>query len=152
MKPTLLTLENFTVPFSGHLQNWIFEDEEGNPAPVTHQDQIFLLDKEGARFLWDFEMMSEIVCTEEYFKTVSIFDSSTSDQQVIKKYLFNLGISFNQRVFISVQPDTGFVLTWKMVVKYAHNLFFGHDLYVYDQTFNWLLEFNHNDYFKFGRK
>ncbi|RYF96305.1 MAG: hypothetical protein EOO00_03065 [Chitinophagaceae bacterium] len=151
MKPTLLNLESFTVPYESYICKWIFEDEDDNPAPISHQDQIFLLNKEAARFLWDFDMVSDITCTKKHFRRISVFDSSTADHQTIKKYLFNLRIPFDTRVLISLQPDIGFVLTWKMVIKYAHHLFVASDLYVYDRTFNWLLEFDHNDYFKFGR-
>lgn len=50
-----------------------------------------------------------------------------------------------------MQPDTAFVLTWKMVIKYAHRLFWGCDLTVWDKTLNWKLEFHHDGEFTFGK-
>src|SRR5690606_34746775 len=116
-----------------------------------HKDQIFPLTEQAAKFLWDFEMQLEISCTEKYFKTITTFDSSSADQPTIKKYLYNLGIPFGQNVFIAMQPHLGFVLTWKMVIKYAHNLFFAYDQFIHDRTLNWVLEFHHDDFFTFGK-
>src|SRR5688572_16600528 len=90
-------------------------------------------------------------CSTKYFKTISTFDASTKDQKTIKAYLFDLGIPFSQKVLIAMQPDTGFVLTWKMVIKYSHNLFFAHDQIVWDRSNNWMLEFHHDGLYTFGR-
>jgi hypothetical protein len=65
--------------------------------------------------------------------------------------LYNLGIPFGQKVFISQNPDIGFVLTWKMVIKYSHRLFWANDQTVWDKTMNWKLEFHHDGEFTFGK-
>jgi len=151
MKISLENIEEFNLPFADYIANWIFTDENEELASQEHQDQIFPLTKEAANFLWDYEMKVGIETSEKYFRSVSTFNSEFSDQQKIKKYLYNLGIPFDQKTFIAQQPDTAFVLTWKMVIKYSHNLFFAHDQSVWDKTLNWKLEFHHDGEFTFGK-
>jgi len=151
MKISLENIEQFSVPMEDYISNWIFTDENENPASNEHKDQIFPLNKEAAKYLWDYDMNLGIDCSEKFFKTISTFDSSTKDRLAIKKYLYNLGIPFDQRVFIAMQPDTGFILTWKMVIKYSHNLFFAYDQVVRDNSLNWELDFHHNGLFTFGK-
>lgn len=151
MTLSLDNIEEFEVPMDDYIAKWIFTDENDQLASKEHQDQIFVLTKEAANFLWDFEMKLRIECSDKFYKSVSTFNSEFSDQQTIKKYLYNLGIPFSQKVFIAHQPDTGFVLTWKMVIKYSHNLFFAHDQSVWDRTINWKLEFHHDGEFTFGK-
>jgi hypothetical protein len=67
------------------------------------------------------------------------------------KSIYNLGIPFSQKVYIAQQPDTAFVLTWKMVIKYSHRLFWANDQTVWDKTLNWKLEFHHDGEFTFGK-
>ncbi len=151
MDITLDNLEQFSVPLDDYFAKWIFTDENEKPASDEHKEQIFPLTEDAAKFLWDFDMQLGIDCTEKYFKTITTFDCSLSDHDTIKKYLYNLGIPFSQKVFIAMQPDTGFVLTWKMVIKYSRNLFSTHDQVVRDRTFDWSLEFHHDCLFTFGK-
>ena len=151
MTLSLDNLEEFQVPLDEYIAKWIFTDENDQLASKEHQDQIFALTKEASNFLWDFEMKLGIGCSDRYYKSVSTFNSEFSDQQTIKKYLYNLGIPFSQKVFIAQQPDTGFVLTWKMVIKYSHRLFWAYDQPVWDKTLNWKLEFHHDGEFTFGK-
>jgi hypothetical protein len=148
---SLDNIEEFKVPLDNYISKWIFTDENDQLASIEHQDQIFPLTKEAANFLWDYEMKLGIQSSDKYYKKVTTFNSEFSDQQTIKKYLYNLGIPFDQKTFIAQQPDTAFVLTWKMIIKYSHNLFFGHDQAVWDKTLNWKLEFHHDGEFTFGK-
>lgn len=150
MNISLENIEKFTVPLNESISNWIFKDEHNQLAGDTHQDQIFPLTKEASNFLWNYEKNLGIEVSEKYFKSITKFNSEFTDQQTIKKYLFNLGIPLDQKVLIAQQPDTAFVLTWKMVLKYAHNLFFG-DQVIRDKTHNWQLEFHHDGQFSFGK-
>lgn len=148
---SLDNIEEFSVPLGSYKSNWIFKDENGELASVEHQDQIFPLNKEAAKFLWDFESKVRIVCSKKYYKRIVTFDSSATDQPTIKKYLFNLGIPFSNKVFIAMHPEIGFVLTWKMVIKYSRILFWANDQTVWDRTLNWKLEFHHDGEFCFGK-
>jgi hypothetical protein len=151
MTISLDNLEEFKVPLDNYISKWIFTDENDQLATKEHQDQIFPLTKEAANFLWDYEMKLDIGSSEKFYKTVTRFNSEFSDQKTIKKYLYNLGIPFSHKVFIAEQPDTAFVLTWKMVIKYSHRLFWAYDQTVWDKTLNWKLEFHHDGEFTFGK-
>lgn len=150
-KITLENIEQFSVPLDDHVVKWMFIDEQEESTPAGHKDQIFPLTEQAARYLWNFEMQLGIDCSEKYFKTITTFDSSSADKATVKKYLYNLGIPFSQKVFIAMQPDLGFVMTWKMVIKYAHHLFFASDQIVRDKTLNWVLQFHHDDVYTFGK-
>ena len=151
MNISLENIEGFKVLLDNYVSKWIFTDENDQLASLEHQDQIFPLTKEAANFLWEYENKIGTRCSETHFKTVKTFDSEFSDQQTIKKYLYILGIPFDQKTFVAQQPDTAFMLTWKMVIKYAHNLFLGNDQTVWDKTLNWKLEFHHDGAFTFGK-
>jgi len=151
MTLSLDNIEEFKVPWDNYISKWIFTDEDDQLASKEHQDQIFPLTKEAANFLWDYEMKLGIESSDKFYKTVTTFNSEFSVHQTIKKYLYNLGIPFSHKVFIAQQPDTAFVLTWKMLIKYAHNLFFANDQSVWDKTLNWKLEFHHDGEFTFGK-
>jgi hypothetical protein len=151
MNISLENIEEFNVPLDDYIANWIFTDESEQRASIEHEDQIFPLTKEASNFLWNYEMKLGIESSEKYFKKVSTFNSEFSDQKTIKKYLFKLGIPFDKKVYIAQQPDTAFVLTWKMVIKYSHNLFFANDQTVWNKTLNWKLEFHHDGEFTFGK-
>lgn len=151
MTISLDNIEEFKVHLDDYISKWIFTDENDHLASKEHQDQIFPLTKEAANFLWDYEMKLGIESSDMYYKTVTTFNSEFSDQQTIKKYLYNLGIPFSHKVYIAQQPDTAFVLTWKMVIKYSHRLFWANDQAVWDKTLNWKLEFQHDGEFTFGK-
>lgn len=148
---SLDNIEEFSVPLDDYSAKWIFTDERGELASDEHKDQIFALTNEAAKFLWDFDMQLGVQCTEKYFKTISTFDSGSVDQPGIKQYLYNLGIPFSHKVFIAMQPSLGFILTWKMVIKYSHTLFFAYDQIVRDRTLNWALQFHHDGIFTFAK-
>ncbi len=151
MNLSLDNIEEFKVPLNTFISKWLFTDENNKLASKEHQDQIFPLGKEAANFLWNYEMKIGIECSKKYFKNVSTFESAFFDNSSIKKYLYNLGIPFGQKVFMAMQPDTGFVLTWKMVIKYSHRLFWANDQSVWDRTLNWKLEFHHDGEFTYGK-
>lgn len=151
MKIDLENIEQSSISLKEFDRKWLFTDEDGNLASKEHQDQIFILTKEASIFLWDVESEYGILSSEKYFKNISNFDSSFSDNKEIKKYLYNLGVPFDHKVFISMQPTSGFVLTWKMVIKYSHRIFWANDQTVWDKTLNWKLEFHHDGEFTFGK-
>ncbi|MBN1968073.1 hypothetical protein JXM83_05435 [Candidatus Woesearchaeota archaeon] len=151
MKIDLENIGQFTIPLCDYKGNWIFRDENDKLASKEHQDQIMILNKDASKYLWDFEMGLNIDCSEKYFNQLSIFDCDYKNEKQIKKHLYNIGIPFGQLVFISMQPNLGFLLTWKMVIKYSHNLFSGCDQSVWDKTLNWRLEYHHDGLFTYGK-
>lgn len=151
MTISLDNIEEFKIPLENYSAIGIFKDENGNLAGKEHQDQISPLNPNAAKFLWDYEMKLGIKSTEKYYKNVSKFKTEFIDQEKIKKYLYNLGIPFDQKVFIVTQPEIAVVLTWKMLIKYAHNLFYAYDQTVWDKSLNWKLTFDDKGEFTFGK-
>jgi len=151
MQLGLDTIEHYYLPIEESICNWIFKDEHGKEPTEEHKDQIKALNREASLFLWNFESNSRIECSRQHFKSVSTFNQATAGKPAIKKYLYQLGIPFRQKVMIAFQPERGFVLTWKMVIKYAHRLFWAHDQTVWDKTMNWKLEYHHDGEFTFGK-
>jgi hypothetical protein len=152
MQLGLDTIEYYSLPIEEDICKWIFKDENGNEPTEEHKDQITVLNKEASLFLWKLESSSQIVCSERHFKSITTFQGGyVGAGQAVKKYLYQLGIPFRQKVFVAFQPDHGYVLTWKMVIKYSHRLFWAHDQTVWDKTMNWKLEYHHDGEFTFGK-
>ncbi|MFK7773949.1 MAG: hypothetical protein AB8F94_17490 [Saprospiraceae bacterium] len=148
-------LEFQAIELEDHRMKWLFEFEEGIPPSKEHRDQIWALNKKAAKYLWDYEgkMRIGIFYPEigKYFKNVIEYEDKERKEKELKKWLFNLGIPFKHKVFISFQPDSGFILTWKMVIKYCSKLFFAYDLILFDKSLNWGLFYHHDELFHFGK-
>lgn len=148
-------LELHTINLQAHPMKWLFELEEEVPPPEEHKDQIFPLNKDAANYLWEYETKIKIQnlnpTDHSIFKTLKEFKCGTDQAQELKKWLFNLGMPFHTKVFVSLQPHDGFILTWKMVIKYSSNLFLGYDLILWDKTLNWVLFYHHDDVLRFGK-
>ena len=147
-------LEDFCVPLESHPLKWKFEDEDGF-ITEEFKDQIIPLNQKAAKFLWDFEstqrQLGDIPKMQQHYKKISEYFSGSSSNQEVKKWLYNLGIPFDQKVFWIDQPEWGFILTWKMIIKYSEDLFFGSDTVLWDRSLNWCLNYHHDDTFYFGR-
>ena len=153
-----ITLENvhtFSVPLSQHSLRWIFEQED-SPLSAEFQDQIVPLTAEAARFLWNFRSPEHYVGSFDemgkYFKEHAGLANKSRDNQQLKKWLYARGIPFDRKVFWSTQPEEAFVLSWKMVIKFSARLFFANDEVIWDKSLNWVLVYDHNDVFHFGRQ
>lgn len=152
---TLDNIEQYNVPLEEHSLKWMFEDSEKKTISEEHKDQIFALSPEAAQLLWNMESLFKIFGKDffekKYFKENEKFISSGKSDKESKKWLYNLGIPFSHKVFVSIQPQWGFVMTWKMVIKNFEALFFGNDQTIWDKTLNWGLAYDHNDVFYFGK-
>jgi hypothetical protein len=70
------------------------------------------------------------------------------EDQYIRDWLYNLGISFQQKVIVL---DRNVVLTtWKMVMKYFDSWVWAHDILVFDENQNWYVYFFHEDAIFYG--
>jgi hypothetical protein len=149
-----ITLENvhtFSIPISEHPLKWKFENDD-KKISAEFEDQIIALTSEASKFLWNFESnqryLGSIPGIGKYFNEQDEF--SFKENQKVKKWLYEKGIPFNRKVFWVTQPEWGFILTWKMVIKFSDDIFFGSDEVIWDKTLNWCLIFDHNDVFYFG--
>ena len=153
-KITLENVHTFSVPLSEHPLKWKFEDEN-EQVSEEFMDQIIPLTSEAARFLWNFEStqrhLGSISGIGKYFNEQEELTIGENDNKKVKKWLYERGIPFDQKVYWITQPEWGFILTWKMVIKFSNEIFFGTDEVIWDKTLNWCLIFDHNDVFYFGK-
>lgn len=152
---TLDNLETFSVAFEDSGSYKWFEEMEGKGTLIEHQDQITILNKEASNFLWNYDMkvnnkeLYDYENLDRYFKQVETTNVFSYDE--VKKWLFNRGVPFKRKVFLSIQPNEGYILTWKMIVKYSNNIFHAHDLAIWDKSLNWLLIYYHDNVWYFGK-
>jgi len=152
-----ITLENvhtFSIPLENHPLIWKFVDDS-KKLSAEFEDQIIALNSEASRFLWGFRStqryLSSISAIGKYFNEQDELSFGENDSQKVKKWLYERQIPFDQKVFWIAQPEWGFILTWKMIIKFSDELFFGSDEIIWDKTLNWALIFDHNDVFYFGK-
>ncbi len=152
-----ITLENihiFSIPLEEHPLKEKFT-EDNNRISAEFEDQIIALTPEASKYLWNFEStqryLNSISAIGKYFNESSELSFGENDSQKVKKWLYERGIPFDQKVFWVTQPEWGFILTWKMVIKFSEELFFANDEMIWDKTLNWVLIFDHNDVFYFGK-
>lgn len=148
-KITLENLSEFSIPLYNHPLKWKFENEEEKELSDEFKDQIIALNTEASKFLWNFESTQRFLNSrdglEKYFNEYSKCSYKEDESKIVKKWIYKRGISFDQKVFWAHQPDTAFILTWKMVIKFYENLFFASDEIIWDETLNWVLISDHND-------
>lgn len=154
MKPaiTLENIEQFSVPLAECPMKWMFEDNDGELPSAEFTDQIIPLNHDASRFLWNFMMNQRVLGADNgFFKENEEYVSGGKSTEEIKKWLYNRQIPFGNKIFWSNQPGSGFVLTWKMVIKFTEDLFFAQDQILWDKTLNWVLLYDHNEAFSFHR-
>jgi hypothetical protein len=144
MNISLENIKDFGEPIDFDSIQRFFIDENGSSPTLEHNDQILMFKNEASKFLWDFEHKLVMEARPKFYKNVSSFNSNNLTVSEIKKYLYNLSIPFSSWVFIAEQPSLGFMMTWKMIIKYNIGIF-GDDDYqqIWDKTLNWKLEYNH---------
>ncbi|MES2062162.1 MAG: hypothetical protein V4456_09600 [Bacteroidota bacterium] len=122
--------------------------------PMTHKDQIIFLDKTATKFLYDYLALTKFIASNDNpfskgnFKTVDQYTEMTNESG-LKKWLYNRFIPFKGEVFLL--GDDCILTTWKIIVKYAPDLFFSNDMIVFDRTLNWCLFYFHHDHLFFGK-
>jgi len=132
---------------------WMFEDDNGKLSD-EFKDQIWVLTPEASKDLWNYENESRIFNDypklTKFFKDVETIDTSTKSNSEIKQWLHNRGIKYSTKVFYNYQPDTSFMLTWKMVVKHF-DILFSSDATIWNLSLNWGLACHHDGLFVFGK-
>jgi hypothetical protein len=138
-------LEEFSIPMAESESAWMFTGDGTDELPSDEfQDQICVLNKEASQFLWDYKMKVSIWCTPTYFKTISSFNCWNLTEKEMKKRLFDLEIPFDEKFYIAMQPDSGFILTWKMVIKFSYSILFNSntmDLVLRNKSGNFQVEY-----------
>ena len=130
--------------------------------PATHQAQILFLNETASAFVWQYSADAHLVTgglwapfEQNNFKEVTVFDDFSQQEaswQSLKKWLYNRGIAFDNWVYMLEEGNQqAILLTWKMVIKYAADLFIMSDLMFFDNTLNWCLFYFHEGKLFFGK-
>ncbi len=145
------------IPMYDFGRKWRFTDEKYDKLPDTHLNQLKPLDKEAALFLWSYiaksNLHKEFPFKKDYFHSIvntKILDGNEND---IKKWLYHLGIHFEEPVFLSWDESDAMIVPWKLFIKYFNSFYYGgsDDLTIIDQSLNWALLFFHEDEIYFGK-
>lgn len=146
-------INHHLIPIDNHIMKWMFENEDGSISEES-KDQIWGISPEMSKTLWDYEtqvrIFNDYPKLNKFFKTVETFDASIKTDKEIKKWLHNREIKYSTKVFDIYQPNTGFLLTWKMVIKH-YKVLYSSDATFWDSTLNWGLMCHHDGLFTFGK-
>jgi hypothetical protein len=145
----IIPLEDFDLIYR-------FTEEKCYTLPTQHIDQLKPLDKEAAKFLWDFISITNLHEDEpfkkDFFRTIDHICVSEDNEKEIKKWLYQRGFSFDKPVFLSWDRENAIIVPWKLLIKYFDSFYYGglDDLTVIDESLNWALIFAHWDVIYFG--
>ena len=150
-----------TVPMDQFPLKWRFTDPRYDVLPPIHLAQVKPLAPPDARRLWDMILQAQlhraIPFTEGYFRSVvstrtERAHGDEAEARRVRKWLFQRGVPFRQRVWLSYQPEWAIETTWKLLVKYWTAFYYpiSDDLTVIDGSFNWALLFFHEEEIFFG--
>jgi hypothetical protein len=156
----LANIKNFTMP---RPEGWtVFgHAADFDALPQTHKDQILFLDKEASKYIWKFSGDANLLTGGGWapfeggnFRQVDQFADFRRNEEsnsALKKWLHHRGILYPTWVFVLNEGDDQVILTtWKMVIKYAAELFTINDTLVFGSTLHWCLFFYHEDQLFFG--
>ena len=145
-------------------KSWSFlgSPEEAAQIPLEHKDQIHFLNEEGTKWVRQYLHFSKMIGAnkeptwspfyQDYFKETKCIENADDDDEIIKKWLYNLGIPFKNYVLVDEdRSGHSVLLSWKMVIKYWHGLFFPVDTVVFDLSLNWCVYFWHEDWIFYGK-
>jgi hypothetical protein len=125
---------------------WRFTDPRYCVLPPLHLAQIQPVDEASAGRLMDLTApwYREQPFTEGFFADVASIPLDNQDAEAVRgvrKWLYQRGVPFKQRVFLSWSRGEAAVTNWKMVVKYWDELWYpgSDDLAVFDESLSWAL-------------
>ncbi len=153
------------APISNWRLAWRLE-QWGSRIPENHLAQMFALNDGDSRRVWSHTVSAGIhdalTFKRGLYSTVESLRLNPVERQeefkqqgpVVKKWLFHRGVPFRQRVYLSYQPDTAVVTTWKMVILYWDLFYYSisDDLTVIDDSSQWALLFFHEHEVFWGSK
>ena len=130
--------------------------------PETHKAQILFLDKAAEKYIYEFVNRAGLLTGGGWapfekgnFKIVEEYGDVVDLQiniPLLKKWLYNRGIPFRNWVFVLCDSNPQpLLMTWKMFIKYAFDIFIIGDTVLFDQTLNWCLFNYHEGQLFFGK-
>jgi hypothetical protein len=145
-------LKNHTVP-RPDLPTVFGTAADFDALPETHKAQIFFLNREAEKFLLAFVDNAQLISdggwapfSRGIFKQVEQYEHVVDVQEntpLLKKWLYQRGIPFSQEVFVLGDCEP-LLMTWKMLINYAFDLFLTGDTMVFDPSCNWCV-FNYHE-------
>lgn len=144
------------IPMDEFARKWRFTEEKYDLLPDQHLDQLKPLDKEAAKFLWDYiaktNLHNDISFKKDFFSTVDNIKISDNNEKEVKKWLCHRGLPFDKYVFLSWDETDAMIVPWKLLIKYFDSFYYSgsDDLTIIDQSLNWALLFSHEDEIYFG--
>lgn len=123
--------------------------------PETHKAQILFLDKRAEKYLYEYVENAQMLSNGGWapfekgiFKTVIQYEHAVDLQEnspLLKKWLYSKGIPFRNEVFVLCDSNPqALLMTWKMLIKYAFDIFLIGDTMIFDRTSNWSV-FNYHE-------
>lgn len=112
------------------------DGEDFDQLPETHKDQLVFLDKNATKFLYSYLHAAKLIASNDNpfsrnnFRIIEHYTDMTNEDG-LKKWLFNREMPFKNEVFLL--GDECIFTTWKMIVKYAPDIFFMNDTVVFDK-------------------
>ena len=144
------------IPMGDFGRKWRFTEEKYDKLPDQHLNQLKPLDKEAAKFLWDYiasiNLHNDIPFKKGYFRTIDKTNILDDNEKEIKKWLYQRGLPFDKLVFLSWDQRDAMIGPWKQLIKYFDSFYYGgsDDLTIIDQSLSWALLFFHEDEIYFG--
>ena len=137
---TTIAMEQFPL-------RWRLTDPNYRVLPAAHLTQIQPLDRASAGRLLEMTQpwYREHPFTHGFFTDVAStpLRPGGGDAEIrrIRKWLYQRGVPFRHRVFLSWSDTEAAVTTWKVVVKYWDDLWYpaSDDLVVFDESMSWAL-------------
>jgi hypothetical protein len=134
--------------------------EEFAMLPVVHREQILFLDYSSTEAVYDAFNRRDLLCGGDgfgnrpfsggffkYVEELHIFQKTD-----LKKWLYHRGVPFATTVFLL--PAFGnmpaILTTWKIVAKYALQIFSRDNVVVVGENVEWCLHYHHSDVITFA--
>ncbi len=160
----LSEIGSHTLTFAQNPIHWRFEDEGDEIPYEDHKESILPLTKEGAaildRFIHDSSIHNDFPFQKGRFRNTEVLslepvthqDGFKSEDKKVKKWMYELGVPFKNPVFVSYDRDCGFIMPWKLLIKYWRNFYYSisDDITIFDDSLQWCLLMFHEHEFYFG--
>lgn len=132
---------------------------------LEHKDQIFFLDPPSTHAVYDAFNERDLLCGDDgwgncpfargCYKTVAHYEH-LQEESDLKKWLYQRGIPFSNSTFLlqafAANNDPIILTSWKIVVKYAAEIFSGDNVVAVSEKIDWCLHYHHDGLITFARE
>ncbi len=156
MSVSFKNISEHIIQFDAFELKWRFTDKNFVGLPDHNLEQLKPLNKEAAKFLWDYvsekELHKEIPFKKDFFKSVESYSILDDNENEIKIWLHEFGFPIDKPVFLSWDMRNAMIVPWEILIKYFDSFYYtsSDDLTVFDESLNWAVLFCHFDEIYFG--